>query len=278
MPRRRDLKPGFFENEDLSALSPLTRLLFAGLWCWADRRGILEDRPKRIKVNILPYDDCNVDVMLNELATAGFIVRYEVSGRRCIGIVTFARHQKPHPHETKSELPDPPLHGTAEPLRDMAESLHATADQCQNAPAKECKEKDRDRDRDRDRAKGRDGDGVEGEEPPGFVAFWVAYPRKVNKQAAIKAWRALKPDDTLQETFLAALARQKTWPSWLKDSGQYIPYPTTWLKGRRWEDENPQPNRGHDNGRHLGPRIHAREGKYDSIEVLKASDTYDAGR
>ena len=52
--RARNLKPGFFKNECLLSLSPLHRLLFAGLWCMADRNGILEDRPAKIKIEVKP--------------------------------------------------------------------------------------------------------------------------------------------------------------------------------------------------------------------------------
>ena len=48
MARARNIKPGFFANENLAECDPLARLLFAGLWCLADREGRLEDRPKRI--------------------------------------------------------------------------------------------------------------------------------------------------------------------------------------------------------------------------------------
>lgn len=74
MPRKRDLKPGFFKNEALAELPPLTRMFFAGLWCWADREGRLEDRPKKLKGEILPYDDFDADAALDELERAGLIV------------------------------------------------------------------------------------------------------------------------------------------------------------------------------------------------------------
>jgi hypothetical protein len=64
MARARNIKPGFFLNDELAECEPLARLLFAGLWCIADREGRLEDKPKRIKVEILPYDDCDIDYLL----------------------------------------------------------------------------------------------------------------------------------------------------------------------------------------------------------------------
>lgn len=67
-----------------------------------------------------------------------------------------------------------------------------------------------------------------------FDAFWSAYPKKVGKQAALKAFQ--KANATL-ETMLTAIERQKSSAQWKKDNGQYIPNPATWLNQGRWEDE-----------------------------------------
>lgn len=113
MSRSRNIKPGFFANEYLAECSPLSRLLFAGLWCEADRAGRLEDRPKRIKVAVLPYDECNVDDLLSELAEAGFIHRYEVGESKYIQILAFEKHQNPHKNECASTIPAPDEHSTS---------------------------------------------------------------------------------------------------------------------------------------------------------------------
>lgn len=88
MARSRNLKPGFFKNEALAECTPLARLLFVGLWCLADREGRLEDRPKRIRAELLPYDDGSVDDLLSELHEAGFILRYADAGGRFIQVVS----------------------------------------------------------------------------------------------------------------------------------------------------------------------------------------------
>lgn len=54
--RARNIKPGFFKNEDISECSPSARLLFIGLWMLADREGRLEYRPKRWKGELFPYE------------------------------------------------------------------------------------------------------------------------------------------------------------------------------------------------------------------------------
>ena len=107
MARARNIKPGFFLNDELAEIEPLGRLLFAGLWTIADREGRLEDRPKKIKAAVLPYDDCNVDSLLQELNNKGFIVRYTVNGNSYIAIINWKKHQNPHIKEAASEIPAP---------------------------------------------------------------------------------------------------------------------------------------------------------------------------
>jgi len=107
MARIRTIKPGFFTSDELAELPPLTRILFAGLWCVADREGRLEDRSKKIKVETLPYDDCDIEEMLQVLETKGFITRYEINGARYIQVDNFSIHQKPNVKEKPSTIPPP---------------------------------------------------------------------------------------------------------------------------------------------------------------------------
>lgn len=69
-----------------------------------------------------------------------------------------------------------------------------------------------------------------------FMRFWQAYPKKKAKDAALKAWKKLKPNSELLKIILNALEQQKCSAQWQKDGGQFIPYPATWLNGKRWED------------------------------------------
>lgn len=107
MARARNIKPSFFLNEDLAEIDPLGRLLFIGLWCLADRAGRLEDRPKRIKIELLPCDACDVDQLLQALHERRLIQRYAVGEHRLIQVTNFAKHQSPHHQERASILPAP---------------------------------------------------------------------------------------------------------------------------------------------------------------------------
>jgi hypothetical protein len=107
--RARNIKPGFFKNEDLAETGPYGQILFAGLWGLADREGKLEDRPKRIKAEIFPYYDPNpvVDELLDFLEQRGLILRYSVNGHNYLKIINFLKHQSPHHNEAESKIPDP---------------------------------------------------------------------------------------------------------------------------------------------------------------------------
>ena len=109
MARIRSIKPSFFKNEELADLAPQVRLLFIGLWTLADKEGKLEDRHKRIKAELFPYDNFDIDQLLSKLQSAGFIVRYEVSELKLIQVINFQKHQRITGTEAiaDSEFPDP---------------------------------------------------------------------------------------------------------------------------------------------------------------------------
>lgn len=72
-----------------------------------------------------------------------------------------------------------------------------------------------------------------------FSDFWDKYPKKVKKKEARELWMRLKPDHELVTVILRALDRQKCSSQWKKNDGQYVPNPTTWIRGQMWEDELP---------------------------------------
>jgi len=73
--------------------------------------------------------------------------------------------------------------------------------------------------------------------PDHFATFWATYPNRKGKRDALKAFKKLHPDEELLAVMLSAIEWQSKTSQWIRDSGQYIPYPATWLNGRRWEDE-----------------------------------------
>lgn len=137
MARARNLKPSFFRNEKLVVRSFAARLLYEGLWCLADRRGVLKDKPHWIEMEIFPADDVDIDALLAELADwrdgedEPLIYRYEADGKRCIFICGFPQHNRPHRDEKKNELPDPPELVRPLPAEPCAEVVVNTSDTLQ---------------------------------------------------------------------------------------------------------------------------------------------------
>jgi len=133
--RARNIKPGFFENEEIAELEYVERLLFIGLWCYADREGLFEIRPKRIKAVVFPYDNCDVEPMIVALEKAGLISIYTVGGEKYGMVLNFKKHQRPHPHEAKSKLPSPTsLHGQPMSLHRDAMCSECTSDIINTVP------------------------------------------------------------------------------------------------------------------------------------------------
>jgi hypothetical protein len=114
--RIRTVKPSFFKDEELAKLPPLCRIFFQGLWSMADGIGRLEERPEYLKIEILPYDECDVESFLKLLATPkrhgkhGFIIRYQVEGVPYLQVTNFTKNQRisGKEFETESEIPAPP--------------------------------------------------------------------------------------------------------------------------------------------------------------------------
>ena len=73
-----------------------------------------------------------------------------------------------------------------------------------------------------------------------FERFWILYPRKKGKVEAGKAWRTIKPEEA--EAVLARVELNK-FGEWKGSEPRFIPYPATWLNGRRWEDEIEHPQK-----------------------------------
>ena len=91
--------------------------------------------------------------------------------------------------------------------------------QMQDLPSKTSKDKDKDKDKDNSASP--------------FELFWAAYPRKVGKQAAKKAFSKVSVP---VKTLIDAVNSQKNSEQWRRDNGQYIPNPATWLNQGRWDD------------------------------------------
>lgn len=208
--------------------APLARLLLYGMLGLADRAGRLEDRPRRIAAEALPYDRVDVDPLLDELAANGLIDRYEATGQRVIQIRDFLTHQTPHHREPDSKLPaktESPGSATARPRRARGKA-QAQPKPCPPYPVL-------------DPVPDPVLDPVLSPSSSAFEQFWNAYPKKVGRGAAERKFASINPDEDLLATMLDAIDAQSRSRQWREEDGRYIPHPSTWLNQRRWEDEQP---------------------------------------
>ncbi|MGW8286347.1 MAG: hypothetical protein ACWGPR_11585 [Candidatus Deferrimicrobiaceae bacterium] len=114
----RSIKPEALKDADLWDLEVETGLpifrAFAGLWCQADREGRFKWKPRELKIEVLPFWDGDFGEVLDALARAGFVRRYEVDGRVYGHVRSFLDHQRPNAREAKSKIPPPPVDACTE--------------------------------------------------------------------------------------------------------------------------------------------------------------------
>jgi hypothetical protein len=179
-----------------------------GLWGIANYEGVLEDRPRRIKTQVLPYDDCDIDRLLNQLIQHEFIVRRTIEAKSYIFLPTFHVHQNPHKKErdAKNSLPAASRFEEDNPK----DTGHIREFTVSNKQAN-CKEE--------------------------FDVFWGEYPRKTGREEAERIWNELNPDCTQVEIIVSAVKDHSISEQWSQDNGRYIPNPANWLKQKRWNDQ-----------------------------------------
>lgn len=151
--RIRTIKPEFYKHESLYDLEEETgmpiRLAFTGLWGSSDREGRFKWKPRRLKAEILPYDDLDFSRVLDAFATRGLVVKYTLNGEDFGYIPSFLKHQVINNRETASTLPSP---DECEVLTREARVDHAS---CARTSGREGKGKEGNRKgRDLDKSKG----------------------------------------------------------------------------------------------------------------------------
>ena len=214
--RLRTIKPEFFHHEGLFEAEIETKLplrvAFAGLWCIADREGRFKWEPRRIGVQVLPYDGVDFSRVLDALATRAFVLKYRV-GDACFGwIPSFLKHQVINNRESESVLPDP--EGNIEETLINTEESDASA-------TREPRE---------DHACRKEGKGREGKEgvvsrqlSPELEAFRLRVGAMVRRRPTthwstkeIKALKEVFAFNTPEEDLVALEARYKTKDPYLR--------------------------------------------------------------
>lgn len=239
MARARNIKPGFFKNEYLPDVELRGRLLFIGLWMLADREGRMEYRPRRIKGELFPYEDCDVDSLVCQLESCNFVERYEIKRVVYLQILNFTKHQNPHPNEKASGLPSP---GDVISDHVMVESDRAST----LIPSTLMPE------RGNTPAPGLISGKKKKPDKALFEIWYSAYPNKKSKAQALKAWQKLNPDRSQTAKLIRAVRRESRWRFAMNAADEFVPEwknPATWLNGQCWDDELIYPKPGDGNGK-----------------------------
>lgn len=292
--RIRTVKPDFWESEKLGQRSLLARFTFMGLISLADDHGrgragamFLFGRLHPYSRDVRPED---LGKALKELESVRggksgrpLVVFYEVDGCHYYLLPGWHDHQRIDSPQL-SQIPVPA------DLEWACENYNA----CQH---KQIPGSIQDRSRIDPSRKGREGNGngMEGRRRSrgdrtkdggsargaaavagGFDRFWAAYPRRVARVKAEAVWDRLRPGPALESRILAAVARQSKCDQWVKDGGQFIPHPTTWLNQRRWEDEPPMVPAGSSSGGRVVGHARPSVGKFDDLDQAQAASPAEA--
>jgi hypothetical protein len=105
--KTRQLRQEYFINDKLAGCGPLAHVLYLGLLGLVDRDGRIEERPFPIKVQVIPYYDCDIFELLAQLHDAGLIIRYEFEGKKYLQVTDFEKYQNIHLKEASSDIPAP---------------------------------------------------------------------------------------------------------------------------------------------------------------------------
>lgn len=238
MARNRMIKPGFWTSEQLAECSRDARLIFVGLWTFCDDGGVHPASAKRVKMEVLPGDDVTVAQIqewIDELIEQDLLRLFSHNGAD-FWYVTGWKHQKierptysyPGPHNTECFVD-----AMANGRRSLDDHSTITQPEVKGSEVKGSEGKDL------------STNGSNGSEPgppaeptnDRFNEFWAAYPRKEGKKKAQTAWRHLS--QTKREAAITDCATR-----YQATEKQFIPLPTTYLHGERWNDEPIPPKTG----------------------------------
>lgn len=266
MARSRNIKPGFFTNDQIAEMTPWARLTFIGLWTLADKAGRMLYRPKKIKMELFPGDSIDVVPLIEELVQHGFIEVYDADGVMVLSVINFTKHQNPHPKEKPTELPPKTRANSTSRgnTRQDAERIEQVAESSERAVLipdvliPDCGFSESD-------ASASGADAPEPEPAPTrktypehFETFWREFPtgHGVKKQA-FEQWKKIPAAE--RQAVMDGLAAWKACERWQQG---YVKAAERWLRDRQWEDDPPPPKRATSLTVHNGGRDAERDAAF----------------
>jgi hypothetical protein len=240
-------------------VSGLHHLAFRVWWTYqlaADDYGVMQESAAVVQASndaLQKVATKVIDEILAELVRVGLLVRFEHQHNRYLCQLDWQDFQKVRwPRDTSQPLPPAEILGKCSPSTQQLFAQHprcsrstsgdlpgdfpcararetatATAHPLTTAMASGSEEREHEREKPNGAI-------------AGFNAFWAAYPRKSQRDEALRVWSTLHPDAALIERIVRAVHEQRTWPAWMREGGRFIPNPAKWLAAQRWTDEPPE--------------------------------------
>jgi hypothetical protein len=240
----RILKESICTSETIDKLTNFQEIFFYRLIVCCDDYGRLDARPKMLAAKLFPLKDMRlkqIEDALRALSSVELVTLYQVDGKPFLQMNTWDKHQRlrlsKHKYPGMEEMDSAASCGDSRQVAANCGEFPQTAASCGLTRARE-----------ESQSESQSQSEVESESHArareehtdfDFDVFWSAYPRHEDKQAARKAFDKIHPDEQLMQKMIAAIAAWKESDQWLENGGQFIPYPSTWLNKRRWEDEVP---------------------------------------
>lgn len=224
----RIIRDAILTSETVCSLGWAEEVFYRRLMSIVDDYGRYEANPQLLRSRCYPLQTDHVPVSdieqwLIQCANAGLVQIYNVAGKRYLQINKFGQQQR-----SASKFPQPPaddINCYQAPANEHLDvSVFGVVDEV-DIPAMPKAPPVVDKSESVDKL---------------FNEFWQAYPKKRAKDDAMKAFAKRKPDRALLSLMLNAIDAHKCADDWVKDSGQFIPYPATWLNDGRWNDEQTQ--------------------------------------
>lgn len=223
MARIRTVKPELWTDPEFVDCSTNARLLFVAALNFASDYGVLLDNPKQLKMLCFPGDSFDVADLVDELVAHNlWCRRVAPDGAAVLIIRTFAQHQRVDKRQD-GRWGDP---ATWAEFPDHSGNVPGTVDE-QDATGRPVME----------------GNGEDNSPAPSapvadvpdeqFAQFWDAYPRKLVRKEALKAWRtAVKSTDP--DVIIAGLEPWRSYWRKQRTAQEHIPHGATWLRQERW--------------------------------------------
>ena len=216
----RIIKESIRTSKSVNALPDFEFRLWTYLITYVDDYGRGSADPELLKGLVFPrrrgLTEQQISKGVHNLATAGMITLYEVDGESFLQFPNWDKHQAIRAKQSKFPAPDSILQADGI----ICKQMQANVSVIQSNPI---------------RIQSESESNARARAEAAFAEFWSAYPKKVGKGAAQKAFKKLKA--SAYPLLVPAVERQKRSSQWQKDGGQYIPNPATWLNQERWLDE-----------------------------------------